>query len=90
MAAYTGNTGTNSNHDLFDRSHCQAAEFMGIQILDSPVSGTSQSETQSCSPVFQLCTNIVAEARVAEAVPDAYTDALRTISITFSGWKRRM
>lgn len=48
----------------------------GVQILGNPVSGTSQSGTQGCPPVFQFCTNLVVEARAVEILPDVYTDAL--------------
>lgn len=60
-------------------SHTVSPESLtGVQILGSPASGSNktQSGTQGCPPAFQFCTQIVVEARVAEVLPDVYTDAL--------------
>ena len=53
-------------------------KLTGVQILGSPVSGDSGSTggVQHVPPRFQFAIHMVVEARVAEILPDEYTDAL--------------
>lgn len=62
---------------LTDHTVCPE-RLTGVQVLGSPVSGSSQSNsgTQGEPPSFMFCTNIVVEARVVEILPEVYVDAL--------------